>query len=156
MKFSHEKSSPSWHPYRYQVSLPKECTKTDVKVTDSTVMRSKQIFFTLSPDGLTQFSLDHTVFIDLKRWLLYENVKEIELLPRWVRDAGIYQQMVDIGTFARFQFKEKDFRYFPQVSSVEVLSVLAEGPKQTQVPECEASDPRETFHQLCRPSEDLL
>ena len=106
MKFSHEKSSPSWHPYRYQVSLPKECTKTDVKVTDSTVMRSKQIFFTLSPDGLTQFSLDHTVFIDLKRWLLNENVKEIELLPRWVRDAGIYQQMVDIGTFARFQFKE--------------------------------------------------
>ena len=81
MKFSHEKSSPSWHPYRYQVSLPKACTKTEVidivKVTDSTVMRSKQIFFTLSPDGLTQFSLDHTVFIDLKRWLLYENVKEI-------------------------------------------------------------------------------
>ena len=38
------------------------------QVTDSTVMRSKQIFFTLSPDGLTQFSLDHTVFIDLKRW----------------------------------------------------------------------------------------
>ena len=25
--------------------------------------------------------------------------------PRWVRDAGIYQQMVDIGTFARSQFK---------------------------------------------------
>ena len=38
------------------------------QVTDSTVMRSKQIFFTLSPDGLTQFSLDSTVFIDLQRW----------------------------------------------------------------------------------------
>ena len=37
-------------------------------MTDSTVMRSKQIFFTLSPDGLTQFSLDSTVFIDLHRW----------------------------------------------------------------------------------------
>ena len=65
--------------------------------------------------------------------------------------------MVDIGTFARFQFMEKDFRYFfPQVSSVEVLSVLAEGPKQTQVPEREASDPREAFHQLRRPAQDLL
>ena len=75
MKFSHEKSSPSWHPYRYQVALPKEGINTGVQVTDSTVMRSKQIFFTLSPDGLTQFSLDHTVFIDLKRWLVYEKVK---------------------------------------------------------------------------------
>ena len=56
--------------------FPKEGIKTGVQVTDSTVMRSKQIFFTLSPDGLTQFSLDHTVFIDLKRWLLKENVKE--------------------------------------------------------------------------------
>ena len=37
-------------------------------MTDSTVMRSKQVFFTLSPDGLTQFSLDSTLFIDLKRW----------------------------------------------------------------------------------------
>ena len=45
-------------------------------MTDSTVMRSKQIFFTLSPDGLTQFSLDHTVFIDLKRlFMVYEKVK---------------------------------------------------------------------------------
>ena len=54
MKFGCDKSSPAWHPYRYQV-------------TDSSVMRSKQIFFTLSPDGLTQFSLDSTVFIDLNR-----------------------------------------------------------------------------------------
>ena len=54
MKFSEDKASPSWQPYKYQV-------------TDSTVMRSKQIFFTLSPDGLTQFSLDSTVFIDLTR-----------------------------------------------------------------------------------------
>ena len=76
MKFSHEKSSPSWHPYRYQVALPKEGINTGVQVTDSTVMRSKQIFFTLSPDGLTQFSLDHTVFIDLKRlFMVYEKVK---------------------------------------------------------------------------------
>ena len=37
-------------------------------MTDSAVMRSKQVFFTLSPDGLTQFSLDSTLFIDLKRW----------------------------------------------------------------------------------------
>ena len=82
MKFSHEKSSPSWHPYRYQVALTKEGIETGVQVTDSTVMRSKQIFFTLSPDGLTQFSLDHTVFIDLKRWLQNENVKESLLLTK--------------------------------------------------------------------------
>ena len=48
----------------------KALKQVSFQVTDSTVMRSKQIFFTLSPDGLTQFSLDHTVFIDLKRWLL--------------------------------------------------------------------------------------
>ena len=54
MKYDEEKSSPSWHPYRYQV-------------TDSSVMKSKQIFFTLSPDGLTQFALDNTTFIDLSR-----------------------------------------------------------------------------------------
>ena len=54
MKYDEEKSSPSWHPYRYQV-------------TDSSVMKSKQIFFTLSPDGLTQFALDNTTFIDLNR-----------------------------------------------------------------------------------------
>ena len=54
MKYDQDKSTPTWHPYRYQV-------------TDSTVMRSKQIFFTLSPDGLTQFSLDSTVFCDLTR-----------------------------------------------------------------------------------------
>ena len=156
MKFSHEKSSPSWHPYRYQVALPKEGIREGAQVTDSTVMRSKQIFFTLSPDGLTQFSLDHTVFIDLKRWLVYEKVKKTNFLPRWVRDAGIYQQMVDIGTFARFQFKVKDNSDCSQISAVEVLPVLAEGSEQTQVPECEASDPREAFHQLCGPSEDLL
>ena len=54
MKYDEEKSSPTWHPYRYQV-------------TDSSVMKSKQIFFTLSPDGLTQFALDNTTFIDLNR-----------------------------------------------------------------------------------------
>ena len=54
MKYDEEKSSPSWHPYRYQV-------------TDSSVMKSKQIFFTLSPDGLTQFALDNTTFLDLNR-----------------------------------------------------------------------------------------
>ena len=55
MKYDEERSSPGWHPYKYQV-------------TDSAVMRSKQTFFTLSPDGLTQFSLDSTSFIDLDRW----------------------------------------------------------------------------------------
>ena len=83
MKFSHEKSSPSWHPYRYQVPPSQlECHQASHQVTDSSVMRSKQIFFTLSPDGLTQFSLDHTVFIDLKRWLQNENVKESLLLTK--------------------------------------------------------------------------
>ena len=33
-------------------------------------MRSKQTFFTLSPDGLTQFSLDSTSFIDLDRLMV--------------------------------------------------------------------------------------
>ena len=37
------------------------------QVTDSGVMKTKQIFFTLSPDGLTQFALDNTTFIDLNR-----------------------------------------------------------------------------------------
>ena len=54
MKYDEEKSSPCWHPYRYQV-------------TDSSVIKSRQIFFTLSPDGLTQFCLDNTTFIDLHR-----------------------------------------------------------------------------------------
>ena len=54
MKYDEEKSSPCWHPYRYEV-------------TDSSVIKSRQIFFTLSPDGLTQFALDNTTFIDLNR-----------------------------------------------------------------------------------------
>ena len=54
MKYDEERSSPGWHPYKYQV-------------TDSAVMRSKQTFFTLSPDGLTQLALDNTTFIDLNR-----------------------------------------------------------------------------------------
>ena len=69
MKYDEEKSSPSWHPYRYQV-------------TDSSVMKSKQIFFTLSPDGLTQFALDNTTFIDLNRSDNYLSLPPLNILPK--------------------------------------------------------------------------
>ena len=64
------------------------------QVTDSSVMRSKQIFFTLSPDGLTQFSLDSTGFIDLARWL---------------KEAALHEKISKIRTFEKFR-KWKSFK----------------------------------------------
>ena len=97
MKYDEEKSSPSWHPYRYQV-------------TDSSVMKSKQIFFTLSPDGLTQFALDNTTFIDLSRsdtthFLSHSHYSP----PRWIKDAELHEKIAKIQTFAKFR-KWKSFK----------------------------------------------
>ena len=64
------------------------------QVSDSSVMRSKQIFFTLSPDGLTQFSLDSTCFIDLERWL---------------KEAALHEKISKIRTFEKFR-KWKSFK----------------------------------------------
>ena len=157
MKFSHEKSSPSWHPYRYQVAFAKgghqhRCPgdrQHGDEVQADLLHPQPRRSHPIQPGP-------HCVHWPEEVAGLWKGQNSI-CWRRWVRDAGIYQQMVDIGTFARFQFKAKDNSYRgSQVSAVEVLPVLAEGSKQTQVPECEASDPRETFHQLCRPSEDLL
>ena len=63
-------------------------------MTDSSVMRSKQIFFTLSPDGLTQFSLDSTSFIDHERW---------------VKEANLHDKISKIRTFDKFR-KWKSFK----------------------------------------------
>ena len=100
MKYDEEKSSPTWHPYRYQV-------------TDSSVMKSKQIFFTLSPDGLTQFALDNTTFIDLNRSdnshlsPLTSHLSKLSL--RWIKDAELHEKIAKITTFAKFR-KWKSFK----------------------------------------------
>ena len=99
MKYDEEKSSPSWHPYRYQV-------------TDSSVMKSKQIFFTLSPDGLTQFALDNTTFIDLNRSdnSLSLSLSHLSIFsPRWIKDAELHEKIAKIQTFAKFR-KWKSFK----------------------------------------------
>ena len=64
------------------------------KVTDSSIMRTKQTFFTLSPDGLTQFGLDNTFFIDIQRWL---------------KEAILHDHISKIRTFDKFR-KWKSFK----------------------------------------------
>ena len=39
------------------------------QVVSSSVMKTKTTFFTLSPDGLTQFSTDATLFISVERYV---------------------------------------------------------------------------------------
>ncbi len=90
------------------------------QVVSSSVMKTKTTFFTLSPDGLTQFSTDATLFISVERYGIHKPWEFLILI-----EDQAFSRSYDLAPPSPLPFRQKVI--FFSKSSFVPLVVLTDG-----------------------------